>query len=100
MWCLSSRSETLFLISLVIRVVAFKPKHFAVAFKRENVRRDPVEKPAVVRDYYRTSGEIFKRFLKCAQGVYVEIVRRLIEQQNVRAFLQHLREVHAIAFAA
>src|SRR3546814_10644269 len=61
---------------------------------------DAIEEPAVVRDDEHAAGELGDRFFQRAQGVDVEIVGRLVEQQHVGAFLQHLGKVHAVALAA
>ena len=45
-------------------------------------------------------GEVQQRFLERAQRVDVEVVGRLVEQQQVGARLQQLRQMHAIALAA
>src|SRR5687768_16626583 len=41
-------TEARFAIGFVVGIVAFKPRYFAVAFEREHVRRDAVQKPAIV----------------------------------------------------
>ena len=46
------------------------------------------------------AGEVEQRLLERAQGVDVEVVRRLVEQQHVAAAAQQLREVDAVALAA
>src|ERR1051326_5700358 len=93
-------AETSLTIRFVIGVVALEPDDFAVTFARYHVRRDAIEKPAVVRDHDGTTRKVLQRFLQSTQRVHVKIVCRFVQQQNVRAFLQHLREMHAIAFAA
>src|SRR6185436_17545106 len=97
---LGSRSESRFSINLVIGIIPLKPNHFAITLEREYVRRDAIEKPPIVRNHHRTTREILERLFQRAQRVDVEIVCRLIEQQHVRAFLQHLREMNAIALTA
>ena len=79
---------------------ALEPRHRRVALEREDVRRDPVEEPAVVRDHDGAAGEVEQRLLERAQRVDVEVVRRLVEQQQVAARAQELREVDAVALAA
>ena len=68
--------------SLLIRTKNVK-LHMRVSFKRENVRRDTIEKPAVVRYYHRAAGKIFERLFKSAHSVYVEIVRRFVQENDV-----------------
>jgi hypothetical protein len=87
-------------IGFVVGVIPFKPDDAAVAFEGQYVCGDAIQKPAVMADDNRASGEILQRFFKCAQGVDVEIVRGLVEKQDVRALLQHLRQMNAIAFAS
>ena len=59
-----------------------------------------VEEPAVVRDHDGAAGEVEQRLLERAQRVDVEVVGRLVEQQQVAARAQELREVDAVALAA
>src|SRR5215210_4035738 len=63
----------------VLLVAAFEPRHLAVALEGEDVRRDPVEEPAVVADHDRTAGEVEQRLLERPQRVHVEVVRRLVQ---------------------
>jgi hypothetical protein len=51
----------------------------------EDVRRDPVEEPPVVRDHDGAAREVEQALLECSERVDVEIVRRLVEQQDVAA---------------
>jgi len=72
----------------------------AVALEREDVGRDPVEEPPIVADHDSAAGELLEPVLERAQGVDVEIVGRLVEQQHVTRALDHLRQVDAVALAA
>ncbi len=45
-------------------------------------------------------GEGLEGLLEGAQGVDVEVVGRLVEQEHVRRLLQHLGQEHAVALAA
>src|SRR6476661_1077214 len=64
MRCFRRNAQALFPIGLVIGVVTFKPKHLTIAFKRENVRSNPIEKPAIVRDNNCAACEVLQCFLK------------------------------------
>ena len=64
------------------------------------MRRDPVEKPPVVADDDGAAGEVEDRLFERPQRIDVEIVRRLVEQQDVAAALEHPRHVHAVALAS
>jgi len=50
---LSGGAEPALAISLVFRIVAVKPNNLAVAFEGEHMSRDPIEKPAIMRDQHR-----------------------------------------------
>src|SRR5437763_11914906 len=45
---------------------AFEPRRLAVALEGEDVRRNPVEEPAVVGDDHRAAGEVEQRLLERA----------------------------------
>ena len=94
------RAEPPLAIGLVVLVVAFEPDDLAVALEGQHVRGDAIEEPAIVADDDGAAGEVEQRLLERAQRVDVEIVGRLVEQQQVAALLQQLRQVHAVALAA
>ena len=77
------RSLSLFEIFGVIPVRPLEPHRLRIALKRQNVRCDSIEKPAIVRDHDRACREIDQRLLERAQCVNVEIIRRLVEQQQI-----------------
>src|SRR5699024_73748 len=53
-----------------------------------------------MRHDHGTAGELEKGVLQGPQGLDVEVVRRLIEQEQVSALLEREREVEAIALTA
>ena len=86
---------------LFIRLeVPLEPLHVAVALERQDVRRQPVQKPPIVADDHRAAGELDQRILQRAQRIHIQIVGRLIQQDHVVLDLQHLRQVHPVALAA
>src|SRR6185437_6953613 len=90
-----------FLVVLdVLLIVAFEPVDLRVALEGEDMRGDAVEKPAIVRDHDRAAREGHQRILQSAQRFDVEVIGRLVEQQYIAPRLQHLRQMHSIAFAA
>src|SRR4051794_8885876 len=99
-WLIGSGAELAVAEFLVLGEVAFEPADLAVALEGEDVRRDPVEEPAVVADDHRAAGERLEPGLQGPQRVDVEIVRRLVQQQDVPAGLQQLGQVPPIPFAA
>src|SRR5688572_25025715 len=78
---IGGRAEAALPIGLVVLVVALEPLHPAVAFERQHVRRNAIEKPPIVRDDYRATGEF-------------------VEQQQIATLLEQLRQVEPIALAA
>ena len=94
------RAETALPVGFVVLVVALEPHRLAVAFEREDVRGDAIEKPAIVADDHGAAGVVEQRLFERAQRVDVEVVGRFVEQQQVAALPQQLRQVDAIAFAA
>src|SRR5690349_7477071 len=95
-----SRPKASLFIRLVILEVPLEPLHVAVALEGQHVRRDPVEKEAVVADDDGAAGEILERLLERAQRIDIEIVGRLVEEKDVRARAQHFRQMHAVPLAA
>src|SRR6478672_4211309 len=87
-------------VRLVVLVVAFEPDDLAVALECQHVRRDAIEEPAVVADHDGAAAEVEQRLLERAERVDVEIVGRLVEQQQVAALLQQLRQVNPVPLAA
>src|SRR6478735_3565625 len=98
------RTQALDLVRLVRLEVALEPVPLVGvlvgAFVGEDVGRDAVEEPAVVRDDHRTPGELEQRVLERLEGLDVEVVRRLVEEQQVAALLEREREVEAVALTA
>src|SRR3954453_14086124 len=88
------------LVLLVGLEVPLEPHDLRVALEGEHVRGDAVEEPAIVGDDHRAAREVEQRLLERAQGVDVEVVGRLVEQQDVAALAQQLGQVHAVAHAA
>ena len=87
-------------VRLVVLVVALEPDDLAVALEGQDVGGDAVEEPAVVADDHGAAGEAQQRLLQRAQRVDVEVVGRLVEQQQVAAAVQQLGQVDAVALAA
>ncbi len=51
-------------------------------------------------DHHGAAGKGLQAFFQRLQGFHIEIVGRLIQQEEVAAAAQHLGEVHAVAFPA
>ena len=86
-------------VVIVFRVVPVEPDRPAVALEREDVSGNAIQKPAIVTDDDRASGEVEKGIFQGAHGVHVQVVGRLIQEQDVGSRLEHPGEVHPIALA-
>jgi len=53
-----------------------------------------------MRNHHRGSGKGVQRFFQGAQGVDVQVIGRLIQQDHVRSAFQNPRQVDAVALAA
>src|SRR5258705_3487381 len=95
-------AESFHLVFLVAAEVALKPEPLGlvvvVAFPRQDVRARAVEEPAVVGNHHRAAGEVLQGVLQRAQGFHVEVVGRLVEQDQVAALLEGQRQVEPVAF--
>ena len=94
------RAEAAAAVGLVVGIVALEPLHMAVALEGEDVGGDPVQEPAVVADDQHGAGKGEQRLLQRAQGLDIEVVGRLVQQQQVGAGLEHLGEMDSVALAA
>src|SRR6516162_285816 len=96
-------SESFNLVFLVCAEVALEPEPFGlvvvVAFPSQDVRARAVEEPAIVGNHYRTTGEFLQSVLQRAQCLDVEVVRRLVQEDEVAALLERQREVQPVALA-
>src|SRR5262245_63266513 len=93
-------AEALPALVFVNPVIALAPDRLAVALEGQYVRGDAVEKPAVVADYDGAAAKVQDRLFQRSERIDVEIIGRLVEQQQVAAAAQQLREMDAIALAA
>ena len=70
------------------------------ALPREDVRGNAVEEPAIVARDDRAPRELEKRLFQALERLGVEVVRRLVEQEEVAALFERQGEVEAVALAA
>src|SRR6516162_2988095 len=88
----SLRTKSLDLVLLVAVEVALEPEPSARvlvgALPREDVRRDAVEEPAVVRGDHRAARKLEQSVLQRSQRLNVEVVGRFVEHEDVAALFQ------------
>ncbi|MCW2948677.1 MAG: ribosomal protein [Actinoallomurus sp.] len=92
--------EPLDLVLLVVGEVAFVPVPVRALFPRQDVGRDAVEEPPVVRGDHRAAGELQQGVLQGAEGLDIEVVGGLVQQQHIAALLQGEGEAEAVALTA
>ncbi|OPZ82776.1 MAG: hypothetical protein BWY76_02605 [bacterium ADurb.Bin429] len=51
-------------------------------------------------DHHRAAGEGLDGFFQRAQGIHVQVVGGLVEEDDIRPLREHLRQVNAVALAA
>src|SRR3954452_20536319 len=81
-------AQPLDLVLLVVGEVALEPEPLGVALVGEDVRRHAVEEPPVVADDHGTARELLEGTLEAAQRLDVQVVGRLVEQQQVATLLE------------
>jgi hypothetical protein len=85
------RPEPPDLVGLVVLEVALEPFDVGVALEGEDVGADAVEEEAVVADDDGAAGEVDEGVLEGAQGLDVEVVGGLVEEEDVAAGAEELR---------
>src|SRR5215207_1272608 len=92
-------AEPLDLVLLVVLEVALEPEPLRLALVGEDVRRHPVEEPAVVADHDGAARELQQRAIQAGERLDVEVVGGLVEQQQVAALLERQGEVEPVPLA-
>ena len=69
----SSFAKTLFAIGFVLGVVTFEEHRLRVVFVRQDVGRDAVKEPPIVRDHNCSAREVQQGFFQRTQGFDVEV---------------------------
>src|SRR5262245_17255032 len=98
-WASCLRTKALHLVLLVRVEVALEPEPLGVALGGQDVGRDAVEEPAVVRGDHGAAGKVEERVLQRGERLDVQVVGRLVEQQQVAALLEGQRKVEPVSLA-
>ena len=93
-------AEALAAVLLVFRVGPLEEIYLGVALEGQDVGRDAVQEPAVVRDDHGAAGEVLDTFLQGADGVDVHVVGGLVEQEHVSLVLEGQGQVEAVALTS
>ena len=96
--------EALDLVLLVGCEVALEPvpvgRILVGSLPSEDVGGHAVEEPAVVGDDHGAAGELQQGVLQAGEGLGVQVVGRLVQEDEVAALLEGQRQVEAVALAA
>ena len=97
-------AQALDTVGLIGLKVALKPipvaRVLVGALPRQDVRGDAVQEHTVVANDHRTARELEQRGLERGKRLDVEVVRGLVEEQQVAALLERKRQVQTVALAA
>lgn len=95
---LAQALDTVGLIGLKVALEPIPVARILVgALPRQNVRGDAVQEHAVVANDHRAARELEQRRFERGQRLDVEVVRGLVEEQQVAALLERERQVQTIA---
>ena len=83
-----------------IAVAAGMTPDLTVVFEDERARDDRVEEISIVTHDEQRAVVLVEAIFERLEGLDVEVVRRLVEDEQVGGTREQLRENHAIAFAA
>jgi hypothetical protein len=97
---ISLGAEPAMTIGLVVGIVALEPDHLRIALERQDMCGDAIEEPAIMADDHRAAGEHQQRLFQRAQGLDVQIIGRLVQEQQIAAALEHLGQMHPVALTA
>ena len=98
---LAQALDTVGLIGLEVALEPIPVARILVgALPRQNVRGDAVQEHTVVANDHRAARELEQRRFERGQRLDVEVVRGLVEEQQVAALLERERQVQTVAFAA
>ncbi len=87
-------------VPFILGVIALKPFDLAITLKCQNVGRDSVQEPAVVRYHHGAARKIQQSLLQRAQRFNIKIIGWLVQQQHIGSGTQHFGQMDPIAFAA
>ena len=97
---LAQALDTVGLIGLKVALEPIPVARILVgALPRQNVRGDAVQEHTVVANDHRAARELEQRRLERGQRLDVEVVRGLVEEQQVAALLERKRQVQTVALA-
>src|SRR3990172_12488846 len=70
-------------VGLILGVIPIEPDHFAFPLEGQDMCCDAVEEPTVMADDNGATRKILQSLFEGAQGVYVQIIGRLVKQQDI-----------------
>ena len=93
----------IFVLTLVMTSSAADPKPAApdkVIFDFEDASSQVIDEITIVRNEHDGACILLQRLQQHILCAHIEVIRRLVEQQEIRRGKQHLRKCVAIPFAA
>ena len=100
MGLVGERAEPLTALSFIGLIIPLTPHRLAFALECENVRGYPIEEPSIVRYHDGAAAKVEQGFFQRSKGIHVQVVGRLVEEQEVPSSAEQLGQVNAIPLAA
>lgn len=83
------RHGTLLFLSQIIIIIAHACHKIRIVFERNDMIADTVQEIAVVADHHKTAVVVDQRFFQNAQRRKIQVVGRLVENQEIAAAAQN-----------
>ena len=93
-------TQAFFLVGFVLLVIAIEESPLRITFTSQDVRRDPVQKPAVVADHHDATGKLLQGIFQCTQCFDVQIIRGFVQHQDIATRDQRFGQMQTTALTA
>ncbi len=94
------RTQAAVAILFILAPVAGEPEDLAIALKGQDVGSHAVQEPAVVADDHGRATKVQQRLFQGTQGMHVQVIRRLVQQQQIGPRFKHLRQMDTVSFTS
>src|SRR5580704_2801932 len=91
--------QPLLAILLVVAEIPLPPADLGLSLEGQHVGGDAVEEPAVVADDHRAPRKSEQCILEGTEGVDVEVVGGLVEEEDIATLLEDLGQLDPVALA-
>lgn len=85
---------------VVIGIRSLKPANLGIPLKRQNMRGNAIEEPAVVADHHGTTAEILNALFQRAKRGNVKIVGGFVKKEKIAAGTKKFGQMDTVALTA